>query len=289
MNAFQSAILDTYVATTWPWRARFRAVHSRVGMAPVMVLFYHRVADHDLTPWTITNDDFCRHLDWLQAKFELVSLAEAQRRIATRYNMRPCVSITFDDGYAENCDQAIGELHARQIPATYFVALANLISGEPFPHDVQLGMNARPNTVDELREMVAGGNIEIGAHTRTHADLGTIHDTAKLQDEVIDASRELAEIVGQPIRYFAFPFGQTTNLNDGAINLLRNNGLLGFCSAYGGYNLPGDDPYHVQRIHGDRELSRLRNWLTVDPRKLYGVRRYQPRYARLPEVAGGLA
>ncbi|PQO45550.1 polysaccharide deacetylase family protein [Blastopirellula marina] len=289
MNALKSAILDTYIATTWPWRTRFRAVQSRVGMAPVMVLFYHRVADHDLTPWTITNDDFRRHLDWLQAKFELVSLAESQRRIATRFNMRPCVSITFDDGYAENCDQAIGELNARQIPATYFVTLANVVSGEPFPHDVKLGMNAPPNTIDQLREMVAGGNIEIGGHTRTHADLGAIHDPDKLQDEVIDASQELGELVGQSIRYFAFPFGQCANLNDVAINMLRKHGILGFCSAYGGYNFPGDDPYHIQRIHGDRELSRLRNWLTVDPRKLAAVHRYQPCYTRLQEAVGGPA
>ena len=107
--------------------------------------------------------------------------------------------------------------------------------------------------------------------------------------KVIDASQELGELVGQSIRYFAFPFGQVTNLNDTAINMLRKNGILGFCSAYGGYNFPGDDPYHIQRIHGDPELSRMRNWLTIDPRKLTGVHRYQPRYTRLPEAVGGPA
>lgn len=286
MSVLKSAMVEAYTATTWPWRARFRQVHSRVGLAPLMVLFYHRVADHDVTPWTITTDDFRHHLDYLQSKFEIVSLAEGQRRIAMRFNPHPCVAITFDDGYGDNSEFAIKELNTRSLPATYFVTLDNVLTGEPFSHDAKLGINARPNTIDELRQMIASGNIEIGGHTRTHADVGSIHDSACLQDEVIDATHELERAIDQPIRYFAFPFGLPANLNDAAINLLRRNGILAFCSAYGGYNFPGDDPYHIQRIHGDPELARLRNWLTIDPRKVQGIPRYQPRYTRLPEPSG---
>ena len=46
-------------------------------------------------------------------------------------------------------------------------------------------------------------------------------------------------------------------------------GFDGVCSAYGGYNFPGDDPFHLRRIHGDPETIRLKNWLTLDPRKLH--------------------
>ncbi|MBA2113085.1 polysaccharide deacetylase family protein [Bremerella alba] len=279
MQRFNEHLIDGYYAATWPWRARFRKVRARVGLAPVMVLFYHRVADQNLSDWTITNDGFRRHLDWLQANLEVVSLAEAQRRIALRYNPRPCVAITFDDGYGDNSEQAIGELIQRQMPATYFVTLENVLTGKPFPHDAELGIDARPNTVEELHAMAASGVIEIGGHSRTHPDVGKIRDVEKLHDEVITATHELASLIDQPIRYFAFPFGQHANLNDAAINMLRSNGILGFCSAYGGYNFPGDDPYHIQRIHGDRELSRIRNWLTIDPRKLSGIQRYQPCYA----------
>lgn len=289
MQSLKEQLIDGYYAATWPWRARYRQVHARTGLAPVMALFYHRVADQNLNDWTITNDGFRRHLDWLQANVEVVTLAEAQRRIALRYNPRPCVAITFDDGYSENCDQAIDELIQRQMPATYFVTLENVLTGKPFPHDAKLGINARPNTVDELRKMVTSGVIEIGGHSRTHPDIGAIHDTQKLHDEVIAATQELESLIDQPIHYFAFPFGQHTNLNDAAINMLRTNGIHGFCSAYGGYNLPGDDPYHIQRIHGDPELSRLRNWLTIDPRKLNGVKRYQPRYTKQLTTAGGEA
>ena len=43
-------------------------------------------------------------------------------------------------------------------------------------------------------------------------------------------------------------------------------GYDGVCSAYGGYNFPGDDAFHLQRYHADPSLLRLKNWLTVDRR-----------------------
>ncbi|GAA4428835.1 polysaccharide deacetylase family protein [Bremerella cremea] len=287
MDRIKSALIDGYCAATWPWRARFRKVRARVAMAPVMVLFYHRVADTNLNPWTITNDDFRRHLDWLQAHLEVVSLEEAQRRIASRYNTKPCVAITFDDGYSENCDFAIGELIRREMPATYFVTLENVLTGRPFPHDADLGINAPPNTLQQICEMARSPWIEIGGHTRTHPDVGKMRDLLLLKDEVIFATEGLEQLIDKPIRYFAFPFGQHSNLNDTAINLLREKGIQGFCSAYGGYNFPGDDPYHIQRIHGDPDMARLRNWLTIDPRKVNGVPRYQPRYTKPVSPLGG--
>ncbi len=53
----------------------------------------------------------------------------------------------------------------------------------------------------------------------------------------------------------------------------------GVCSAYGGYNFPGGDAFHIERIAVDDELLRLKNWVTLDPRKLRAAERncYQPR------------
>jgi hypothetical protein len=63
-------------------------------------------------------------------------------------------------------------------------------------------------------------------------------------------------------------------LNTDAFRLAREAGYAGVCSAYGGYNYLGDDPFHFQRIHADPELIRLKNWLMVDPRKEERVSRF---------------
>jgi hypothetical protein len=58
-----------------------------------------------------------------------------------------------------------------------------------------------------------------------------------------------------------------------AFQVARSAGYQAVCSAYGGYNFPGDDSFHLRRIHADNEMIRLRNWLTLDPRKTNSAHR----------------
>ena len=267
MNLLREMALSTYYYGTLPVRtARQRRLEQR-RQAPGCVLFYHRVADKHPNAWTISNDTFRRHMLWLLDRFEFVSLRELQDRMRLGGNARPTVSITFDDGYADNYDFAIPFLLERNIPFTYFVSLHFVLTGSPFPHDRARGIPLAPNTIPQLQAMALAG-VEIGAHTRTHVDLGEVEDSETLFDEVVTARDELQRVLNQPVRYFAFPYGMPHNLNPLAIELAQQAGFAGVCSAYGAYNHPGDDPFHIKRIHGDPEFSRLRNWMTLDPRKL---------------------
>jgi peptidoglycan/xylan/chitin deacetylase (PgdA/CDA1 family) len=282
MQFWKRQCLGAYYRASLPYRRWWMRRAAAAGKAPVMVLFYHRVADEPSGPCTISRTEFTQQMDWLADQFDLVSLEEAQRRIR-HGSTRPAVSITFDDGYAENCEHALPLLIKRQIPCTYFVCTRHVVRGLPFPHDMARNQPHQPNTIEQLRALASAG-VEIGAHTRTHADLGRIHDNKRLRDEVVYAGQELAAAVGCPVRYFAFPFGQHENLNIEAFRMTREAGYEAVCSAYGGFNLPGDDPFHLQRIHGDPEMLRLKNWLTVDPRKLAGVERF--RYQTEPARRG---
>jgi len=266
LPAWRRSLVAAWYYGTIGYRMAAAAHAARLGRSPVMVLFYHRVADEHPNAWTISTTEFRRQVEWLTARFDLVSLAEAQRRVAEG-NHRPAVSITFDDGYADNCHFALPLLMERAIPCTYFVSLDNVTTGRPFPHDVTAGCPLAPNTIDELRTFAAAG-IDIGGHTRTHANLGSVTDPRVLHDELIAANRELEDAVGRAVRYFAFPYGQPANLSESAMQLAREHGLWGVCSAWGGYNVPGDDPFHLWRIHADADI-RFKNWLTVDPRKAH--------------------
>jgi peptidoglycan/xylan/chitin deacetylase (PgdA/CDA1 family) len=273
MNIFKSVLLHAYYHGSRPYRCWQRARAISEHRCPVTILFYHRVADYGPNDWTMSNRTFVRQIDWLRENFDIVSLGEAQNRIRTSDSTRPCVSITFDDGYADNCSQAMPYLIKSQVPCTYFVTLGNLVSGEPFPHDTARGDSFPPNNLDQLKAMAAAG-IEIGAHTRTHCDLGAVTDHEQLHDEVVTSGEELQRLVGNPVRYFAFPFGQYANLNPAAFQMAYDAGYEAVCSAYGGYNFPGDDAYHLQRIHADDDMIRIKNRATIDPRKL-NVRRYE--------------
>ena len=131
--------LGIYYHATLPLRAWQSARRAAPGTAPIMVLFYHRIAATHGNSWTTSPRVFERQMAWLKKNFDLISLEEAQLRIASGKNSRPAVSITFDDGYADNCVMALPLLLDLKIPVTYFVASQNVLNGQPFPHDTALG------------------------------------------------------------------------------------------------------------------------------------------------------
>ncbi len=247
-------------------RSRLRR-SVKAGIAPISVSFYHRVADCNPNGWTIGCEEFRHQIDHCQEYFELIGLDEVQRRVRDFDSRSAALSITFDDGYRDNSDFAIPLLVERGIPCTYFVTTSNVRDQIPFEHDKRLRQPLPVNSVKQIREMSDAG-IEIGCHTRHHVDFSTIHDRARIEDEVIRAKGELEQMIGRPVRYFAFPFGMPGQLTQAAIEVVSEAGFAGFCSAFGAYNLVGRDSFHIRRFHGDPEFARLQNWLSIDPRKV---------------------
>ena len=276
MPLWKWLLLNVYYHASQParwWIHRKLAAQRRL---PIAVLYYHRIADDGATPWTLPNQVFIDQMCWLRQTFDLISMEEVQRRLRSGVNDRPAVHVTFDDGYADNCQGAIPWLVKAQIPCTYFVTVRNVLEGRPFDHDLKCGVNLAPNSLEEIRAMAAAG-IEIGAHTYSHADIGKLTDKALLHQELAVARQQLRAAIDRPVRYFAFPFGLHANLSCQAFALAAQCGYEGVCSAYGGYNYPGEDPFHVHRIPAVGEMLRLKNWVTADPRKIH-TRRFQYRW-----------
>lgn len=279
MNLLKQITLTGYYAATLPARRRAAARRAVLGGEPVQILFYHRVADDHPNDWTMSTRAFAAQIDWLRARFDLLSMAEAQARIAAGHNGRPTACITFDDGYADNMRFAAPLLAKHRIPFTYFVATDHVLGGRPFPHDVACGQPLAPNTLNQLRELVDMG-AEIGGHTRTHADAGQVSQD-ELVHEIAGCKQDLEDALDCDVGYFAFPYGLHCNLSAAAFEVAREAGYDGVCSAYGGYNFPGDDAFHLRRIHADPELVRLKNWLTIDPRKVRKQVDFEPGVYRL--------
>jgi peptidoglycan/xylan/chitin deacetylase (PgdA/CDA1 family) len=275
MNAAKHLSLQIYSRLSQPFRARRLARLQRRGKVPVCVLFYHRVADWSPSPWTTPVEVFRRQVEWLQAKFDIVSLGEAQRRVAAGTNDKPTACITFDDGYADNFDFALPLLLRDRIPFTYFVSSEIVLRGQPFPHDSRAGLMLRTNKPAEIKQLADAG-VEIGCHTRTHADLGYAAGENVLEQEIVEAKYDLEDMTGREIRYFAFPYGMPDNMSQEAFRVAFHAGYAGVCSAYGAYNRPGGDPFHIRRIHADPEFARFVNWMTLDRRKLKKREKFDP-------------
>lgn len=280
MSCIKTTARSLYYAATLPYRWWARRSAEAAHRAAVVVLAYHRIADDHATPWTMSNRMFARQIDWLVPRFDLISLEEAQRRLRAGDNHRTAVCITFDDGYADNCREAIPLLVRRGIPCAYFVTLENVLEGAPFDHDVKWGQPAHPNSVEELRAMANAG-IEIGSHGYEHVNMGQIEDRREIYRQVVVSGLKIGNLIGRKVRYFAFPFGHGKHLSSEAVATARRAGYEGVCSCAGGYNFPSRDPFLVVRIPMDDSMSFLKNCVTVDPRKA----RLEP-FAWPPRVEG---
>jgi peptidoglycan/xylan/chitin deacetylase (PgdA/CDA1 family) len=267
MPLWKVLLLNLYYHASGPARAwTYRRLLAR-NRVPAIILYWHRIDDDCANPWTTSREVFSRQIYWLQKRFQFVSLEEVQRRVRSGGNREPCVSVTFDDGYADNCRHAIPLLVKERIPCTYFVTVQNILEGQAFAHDRKQGRSIPPNTVEELRAMAASG-VEIGSHAFTHANLGAIADPRQLRREVVETKAELENMVGRTVRYFAFPYGLRANLSRTVFEMAKASGYAGVCSAYGGFNFPNDDAFHLQRISADGSVIRMKNWVTLDPRKM---------------------
>ena len=253
---------------TMPSRFRMAGHFNRDKKWPAAILFYHRVANHCPNDWTISNSGFKAHLDMIAKLGSFASLSEIQAEQRSGIRDHRKVAITFDDGYQDNLLWAIPELLRRKIPVTYFVTTNNVEYQRPFAHDLRFHRHPlHVNKKSEIRELAEAG-IEIGGHSAEHLDLGQDWSRQRLELELVDTRKRLQDWTGQPIHHFAFPYGHVQNISQAAIDVLYEAGYQSFSSAFGGWNYPGEDTFHLHRFHGDPCTPALRNWLTLDPRKL---------------------
>ncbi len=262
---WKMAALAAYYWATLPRRKRRLRDWAAARVAPVTVLFYHRIHEDRATPWTTHPRAFLRQMRWLMEHADLISLQEAQERlVAGNGSHRPTVAVTFDDGYEDNLRVALPFLIEHAVPCTYFVTAENVLRGRPFEHDRLFGAAPRPHTPEQLRALAASG-VEIGSHAWSHCDFGGLDD-AETRRQLTDSRRALEDMISAPVVRFAFPFGRPENSPPFAIAAARACGYVAVCTAHGGYNVPRCDGFVLRRFHGDDPLIRMVHRVTVDRR-----------------------
>lgn len=140
------------------------------------VLAYHRVlpAPDPLLPGGTSAAEFEHRMRWVKANFDVLPLTEAVR--ALRENCLPtrALSITFDDGYADNYSVALPILRSLGIPATFFIATGFLDGGCMF-NDVVIEAVRRAGSAD-----LDLGDLGLGRHP-----LGSDDQRARTIDRIL--------------------------------------------------------------------------------------------------------
>jgi len=234
---------------------------SILGRSRAVVIYYHRVGPTGVLSKPV--GEFQNDLAYIKQHYECITLAElSERLLAGSSFRRRAAVITFDDGYRDNYREAVPALKAAGLPATFFVATGYIGTRREFHHDHR----ANPPTAirpsfpklewADLRAMERDG-FEIGSHTVNHTDLGQA-SAAEIEFEVVSSLATLEHCLGHKPRPFSFPWGKPAQVTDEALQAVRTAGYYASCSAYGGMNTRGGDPFRIMRVDvGNGELGRL--------------------------------
>ncbi len=141
-----------------------------------LILMYHRVADVRVDPWDLAvhPDRFAAQLAVLRRTRQPLATSEFVARAQAGTLPRDAVTVTFDDGYADNLRQARPRLAAAGVPATIFLATAFVGQGVEYWWDeLARAILERDDALDEA--VVVGGTVW---RLRLHAVADAAADSA---------------------------------------------------------------------------------------------------------------
>jgi peptidoglycan/xylan/chitin deacetylase (PgdA/CDA1 family) len=249
------------------------------------VLVYHRVNDTSRDVLTTSRARFAEHLGMLTRRYPVLGLQVAiAGEPHGQYRGPNAVVITFDDGYADNYEFAAPILERFRLPATFFVTVGLMGTDRTFEHDRRAPHRFANLTWDQIRSLVARG-FEIGSHSLSHQNLARC-PLDEARREIHQSRAILEEILGRPVRSFAYPFGGPDDVTPAVLREIRDAGYDVITSAYGGVNDDRLNPMNVLRTGVDESFDALRLRAEVEGVSLQRIRQKFGRRSRRAATTG---
>lgn len=247
----KTIIFWLYIKVIRPFPRRILAMRKAQR---VIVLLYHRVNDDMRDSLTVGIAQFDQQMAWLAGRYSVVSIEDVIKGDLPRNTSRPLISVTFDDGYLDNYENAVPILLRHGVPAAFFVSTGIIGTDAGFPHDLSKKGYVLP-AMDwhQLLHMKELGFV-IGSHSVTHLDCGQA-DLNTVRGELIQSRNALQERLGINELIFAYPFGGRQNMTPAALQVVKDVGYVGCLSAYGRYAKGPIDPYNVERTGIDHNFT----------------------------------
>ena len=105
----------------------------------------------------------------------------------------------------------------------------------------------RVMTEAEIRQLAAGGLIEVGAHTMTHPVLSSLPIQLQ-QKEINDNKQQLQEILGSEVSGFSYPYGSRGDYTLETMKLVQESGFVYACANFPDLTSRQTDLFQLPRI-----------------------------------------
>lgn len=152
------------------------------------------------------------------------------------------VGITFDDGYQNNVRNALPVLKKHGFTATCY-GVSSMIGGSN-SWDRHIGVPEKPlMTLEDWRTWRDSG-MDIGSHTRTHADLTKLTGDEAF-DQIEGSKNELERVLSCEVRHFCYPYGW---FNTTHREMVQQAGYITATTTRRGRVHADDDAFALRRI-----------------------------------------
>lgn len=228
-----------------------RIIFKKRYAKQIPVLMYHKIPNEPPRSkhrtW-VTAANFENHLRWLsRLGYQSLTMLDLKKVIDGTASLsdlpkKPIV-ITLDDGYVDNCTNAVPLLKKYGFSAIIFCL------GDFSIHDNCWDASddeevAPLMTADQLKELAYSG-IEIAAHTLSHVHLPQV-SKEDAWEEIFQSKKNLEAALGREVVSFAYPYGE---YNDEVVEMVKQAGFtFGFATSTGAPSF-FDDSFRIFRTH----------------------------------------
>jgi peptidoglycan/xylan/chitin deacetylase (PgdA/CDA1 family) len=211
------------------------------------VLYYHRI-DEEAHRSCVTPRAFAEQMAHLRREgFAVLPLADVRRHLDEHTPFPPsAVTVTFDDGFADNYTSAFPILQRESIPATIFLA-AQYIGTQELPV-LRDRSGLKPLSWEQVGELARHG-IDLGAHTLTHRSL-TLLPEDEIRHEVLGSREAIEQHAGVSVRTFCYPRG---HFDERVKQIVRDAGFEVACTTLPGCVTPNTHPFSLRRTFVARD------------------------------------
>jgi peptidoglycan/xylan/chitin deacetylase (PgdA/CDA1 family) len=175
------------------------------------------------------------------------------------------ILFTFDDGYGSWVTACAPVLMRYEVKGLFFVNSGLLdAANDPQVSDAfmseRLRISPKVPLTWEGAQFLLGEGHTLGSHTKTHADLASLEDSA-IKEEVLTDKRALEERLHITLTDFAFPFGTRKHITSHAFDVVAESGFAYQYAAITGFSEETQDLIPRTLIEKNQSISSIKKWI----------------------------